>query len=56
VSLIQSDFKLEPYGIGNLELIAQARGQLFHFWFDNPVNPADPGYPWDWFGPWVVTA
>jgi hypothetical protein len=55
VSLIQSTFKLEPPGIGNLELIAQARGQLFHFWFDNPINPAQPAFPWDWFGPWVVT-
>jgi len=55
VSLIQSTFKLAPYGVGNLELIAQLRGQLFHFWFDNPVNPVVEGFPWDWFGPWVVT-
>lgn len=55
VSLIQSNFKLLPSGIGNLELIAQARGQLWHFWFDNPINPAQPDFPWDWFGPWVVT-
>jgi hypothetical protein len=55
VSLIQSNFKLAPWGVGNLELIAQIGGQLFHFWFDNPVNPVQEGVPWDWFGPWVVT-
>jgi uncharacterized membrane protein len=55
VSLIQSTFSLEPSGIGNLELVAQARGQLFHFWLDNPINPVTEGFPWDWFGPWVVT-
>jgi hypothetical protein len=55
VSLIQSTFSLEPSGIGNLELVAQARGQLFHFWLDNPINPVTEGFPWDWFGPWVMT-
>src|SRR5271166_4369660 len=55
VSLIQSTFSLEPSGVGNLELVAQAIGQLFHFWLDNPVNPADEGFPWNWFGPWVLT-
>ncbi|MBV8967803.1 MAG: hypothetical protein JO331_01935, partial [Verrucomicrobia bacterium] len=55
VSLIQSNFKLEPTGVGNLELIAQFQGSLFHFWFDNPIDPADEIFPWNWFGPWVVT-
>jgi len=56
VSLIQSTFKLEPSGIGNLELVAQSRGQLFHFWCDNPINPAQPGFFGGWFGPWIVTS
>lgn len=55
VSMIQSTFRLQSYGAGNLELIAQARGQLFHFWLDNPSGAANENYPWDWFGPWVVT-
>jgi hypothetical protein len=32
-----------------------ARGQLFHFWLDNPVNPVTEDFPWNWFGPWVLT-
>jgi len=55
VSLIQSDFKLESFGVGNLELVAQARGQLFHYWLDNPANPVLEGFPWLWFGPWVLS-
>jgi len=55
VSLIQSTFKLESFGVGNLELVAQAGGRLFHYWHDNPANPVLEGFPWNWFGPWELT-